>query len=91
MLFIWETRILMAVDEDTKVIPGHGKLSNKKELTAYRDTIMKVSAKVKEAVAAGKTIEEIKEAGFTEGLEAWGSGFISSERFLDILYTDYSR
>ena len=84
-------KALFLIDDATKVIPGHGKLSNKKELTAYRDTIIKVSSKVKEAVAAGKTIEEIKAAGFTDGLEEWGSGFINSERFLDIIYTDYSR
>ncbi len=84
-------KALFLIDEDTKVIPGHGSLSNKKELTAYRDTIIKVSTKVKEAVAAGKTIEEIKAANFTEGFEEWGKGFISSDRFLDIIFTDYSR
>ncbi len=84
-------KALFLIDDGTKVIPGHGKLSNKKELTAYRDTIIKISTKVKEAVAAGKTIEEIKAANYTEGYEEWGSGFISSERFIDILYTDYSR
>lgn len=84
-------KALFLIDEETKVIPGHGALSNKKELTAYRDMIVKVSTKVKEAVAAGKTVEEIKAANFTEGFEEWGNAFISSDRFLDILYTDFSR
>ncbi len=84
-------KALFLIDDNTKIIPGHGTLSNKKELTAYRDTIIKISTKVKEAVAVGKTIEEIKAANFTEGFEDWGTGFISSERFIDILYTDYSR
>jgi len=82
---------LFIVDEDTKIIPGHGAVSNKKELMAYRDTLLGVRTKVKKAVDKGLSIENIKAAGFLEGLDDWGSGFINGERFLDILYADFSR
>ena len=84
-------KALFLIDEDTQIIPGHGAISNKKEYTAYRDTIMKVRTSVKKAVEKGMTIEEIKAAGYLNGLEEWGTGFISGDRFLDILYADFSR
>ncbi len=82
---------LFIIDEDTKIIPGHGPVSNKKELMAYRDTLMGIRSKVKNAVDQGMSIEEIKAANFLEGLDDWGTGFINGDRFLDILYSDFSR
>lgn len=82
---------LFIIDDDTKIIPGHGAMSNKKELMAYRDTLIGVRTKVKKAVDKGMTIEEIKAAKFLEGLDDWGSGFINGDRFLDILFSDFSR
>lgn len=82
---------LFIIDENTKIIPGHGAVSNKKELMTYRDTLMGIRTKVKKAVDKGMTIEEIKAANFLEGLDEWGSGFINGDRFLDILFSDFSR
>ena len=84
-------KALFLIDEETKIIPGHGAISNKKEYMAYRDVLVMVRSKVKKAVDKGMSIEEIKAAGYLEGLEAWGTGFISGDRFLDILYADFSR
>ena len=84
-------KVLFLIDEETKIIPGHGAISNKKEYMAYRDVLMTVRSKVKKAVDKGMSIEDIKAAGYLEGLEEWGTGFISGDRFLDILYADFSR
>ena len=84
-------RALFIIDEDTKIIPGHGPVSNKQELMIYRDVLLGVRTKVKKDVDKGMSIEEIKAAGFLAGLDEWGSGFINGERFLDILYADFSR
>ncbi len=80
--------LLFLIDEDTRIIPGHGTLSNKKEMTEYRNMLMTVRDRVKKAIAEGKTLEEIKAANLTsEYDEAWGGGFINPERFVDIVYT----
>ena len=85
-------QVLFLIDEDTKVIPGHGKLSNKKELTAYRDLLMKIRDKVKMALAAGMTIEEMKTANLTKEFdEEWGQGFIKPDKIIDIIWTDLTR
>lgn len=73
---------------DTKVIPGHGPLSNKEELIEYRDVMQSIRDKVRAAIKAGKSLEEIK--AMKPGKETddeWGSGFINADTFLDIVYT----
>jgi glyoxylase-like metal-dependent hydrolase (beta-lactamase superfamily II) len=77
---------LAIATDKTKVIPGHGPLSNKAELKAYRDMLATVAARVKEGVAAGKKAEEIAAAGATKDFdEKWGKGFINPAKFVEML------
>ncbi len=84
-------KVLFLADDATKIIPGHGKVGGKQELRAFRDMLITIRDRVKKAIKNGKSLEEIKTAGLTEGYEDWGSGFINSERFLDILYSDLGK
>ncbi len=47
-------KVLFLSDEQTKIIPGHGTLASKTELTNYRDMLMIVRDRVKKAVIDGK-------------------------------------
>ena len=49
-------QILPMVDDQTKVIPGHGLLSNKAGLKAYRDMLATVSARVRKLMRQGKSL-----------------------------------
>lgn len=52
-------RVLTMIDDATVVIPGHGPVSNKAELTAYAEMLRTVIATVEREKAAGKTLEQI--------------------------------
>ena len=83
---------LFIINDDTKIIPGHGSLSNKKELTEYRDVLTIIRDRVKEAIAEGKTLEEIKAAKLSKEYdESWGGGFINSDKLVDFIFTDLTR
>jgi len=85
-------QVLFMADDETKIIPGHGTLSTKAELTAYRNTLMEVRDRFKKAYDKGMTIVEIKAANLTKDYdEDWGSGFIKPDKLMDILYSDFSR
>lgn len=80
---------IMIVDEDTKIIPGHGELSNKKELLKYREVVLTVRDRVKTAIKDGKSLEAIKAAKLNADYdEKWGTGFINGDRIVDIIYTN---
>lgn len=78
----------MIVDEDTKIIPGHGDISNKKELLKYREVVLTVRDRVRGAIKDGMSLEVIKAAKLNADYdEKWGGGFINGERIVDIMYT----
>lgn len=85
-------RILELADADTRIIPGHGPLIGRAEMARYRELLTTVRDRVKTAVEAGLTIEDIKSAGLTAEFDAvWGGGFIPPERWIELLHRDLSR
>ena len=80
---------IMVVDEDTKIIPGHGNLATKSDLLKYREVVLTVRDRVKKAIKQGKSLDAIKAAKLNADYdETWGAAFISGERIVDIMYTN---
>ena len=76
-------RGLMVVDNNTKIIPGHGAQSNKEEYKFFLNMLEDLKTNISKAIADGKTEEEIKnDASLTKKYDdlGYGSGFIKSER-----------
>ncbi|MEO1411117.1 MAG: MBL fold metallo-hydrolase [Bacteroidota bacterium] len=83
---------LFLVDDETVIIPGHGALSNRSELIDYRDMLQTISTRVKQSLAAGLSLEELKAAKLTaEFEERWGQGWMKADRFIEIVHGDLSR
>lgn len=81
------TYILTRTNDMTKIIPGHGKLSNKKELMMYRDTLIVLRDRMKKLIADGKTLEEVLALKpFADYDAKLGGGFLSPEAFVKTLY-----
>jgi cyclase len=79
-------RVLAIADDKTKIIPGHGPISNKAELKVFRDMVAAVSGRVAQLVKEGKTLDEIIAAKPTADYdERWGKGFIPPPRFIEML------
>ncbi|MEZ4701322.1 MAG: MBL fold metallo-hydrolase [Rhodothermales bacterium] len=83
-------RALAIVNDDTKIIPGHGPLSTPADLRTYRDMLTKTRASIMQLVAEGKTLEDVQAAKPVADYESWGAGFINMERYVEIVYTDLS-
>jgi len=79
-------RALAIAGDATKIIPGHGPLSNKAELKAYRDMLATVAQRIGKLVADGKSVEEIAASRPTADLdEKWGKGFIKPDQFAQMV------
>lgn len=78
--------ILQTIDDNTVIIPGHGPISNKQELTAYRDMLIGTREEVKTLKDAGKTLEEIQQTGLTDKWNDWTDGFLSSDIWISIVF-----
>jgi cyclase len=85
-------RVLEIVGDETRIIPGHGPLSNKAELQEYLEMLVGVRAAIAEQIAMGKSREEMIAAKPTaEWDEKWGQAFLNPETFMGIVYSDLSR
>jgi len=82
--------VLPRIDEQTKIIPGHGPLSTKGDVVKFLKMLKYSRNTVKKALEEGVSKEDISKLNFSEDYTAWGSGFINKERWLGILYTFYS-
>lgn len=70
---------------DTKIVPGHGVVSNREDVIEFRDMIIDVAARVSALVEDGATYDDVLAAGPTAGYEArWGD----PGRFLTAVYAE---
>lgn len=78
-------------DADTKIVPGHGVVSNVGEVRAFRDMMLVIRDRVASAIRDGMTLEQAQGAGLTaEYDERWESGrrIGSAAALLEAAYAD---
>lgn len=82
-------KALMVINEDTKIIPGHGRPSTKKELKSYVDMLEDIRNTIQTAIDSGASLSEVKgNSELTKRYdEVHGDGFIKPERLKEIFYT----
>lgn len=79
-------RVLAAVDDQARIIPGHGPVASRADLAAYRQMLATVRDRVKPLARAGRTAAQIAEAKTLADLDAqWGKGFMKPDVFLGIV------
>ena len=82
-------KVLALAGDETKIIPGHGALSNRAELEDYRQMLVNVKARTKDAIAKGMSLEEFIASKPTADYdERLGGGILTPEQFLTIVYQD---
>jgi len=77
------------INNDTKVIPGHGSLSNKEEYQSFLVMLEDLKSIISAEIKAGKTEEDVtKNETLTKNYDAlgYGTGFINSENIRRTFY-----
>jgi glyoxylase-like metal-dependent hydrolase (beta-lactamase superfamily II) len=83
--------VLASVPADVKIIPGHGELSDKAGLKKFLDVMKGTSAAVQRAMAAGKTLDQMKADKVLAEWDSWGQGFIKSDFFIETIYNSLKK
>jgi glyoxylase-like metal-dependent hydrolase (beta-lactamase superfamily II) len=79
-------KILHDLPPDAKIIPGHGPLADRDDLVAYHQMLVKTTDIVRKRIAAGTSREDVIAEGLPEEWARWAAGFITTERWLEIVY-----
>ena len=79
-------RIIPTIPRGAKIIPGHGPVATLQDLVRYRDMLKTSVQRIKAAMAEGKSLEQIQKANPLKDLSSWGNGFISTDRWIELVY-----
>jgi len=79
------------IPADAKIIPGHGPLSTVNEMKEFHQMLVETSGLVEQAIASGKTLEQIKADGLPEKWKSWEAPTLNTSRWLEILHKGLSR
>ncbi len=80
--------ILSLVDDDTKIIPGHGPLGDRVQLVSYREMLSTAYERLRKLKAEGKTAQEAAAASPLADMEAtWGDGMFTGDRWIELIYS----
>ena len=80
-------RVAAMAGSETKIIPGHGPLADKKALMAYRTMLETAQVRLSKLKREGKSASEAVAAKPLSDLETeWGGGFLPTDKWISIVY-----
>jgi len=79
-------KVLAMVDDNTKIIPGHGPMATKADLIAYRDMMKTVIAAVEKAQGEGKSLQEVQAMKPAAQWDVNPDAFIKGDAFVEAVY-----
>ena len=83
--------IIGKIPADAKLIPGHGPLSTVDDLKSYHRMLQQTTEIVRQKMAAGKTLDQIKSEGLPAEWASWGTGFIKTDRWVETIYNSLKK
>lgn len=78
--------LLGEINDETKVMPGHGKLASKKDVEAFLDMLKSTRQLVMDMKSEGMTLEQVTEKGLGEKWQSWSWSFIPEAKWIATLY-----
>ncbi len=80
--------LLGLVNERTVVVPGHGEVTDRAGLQAYRDRLVGIRDRITDAIARGLSEDEVVALHPAESFAMAGEG---TDRWVRIVYREYHR
>src|ERR1700756_2417218 len=80
-------KILSLAGNDTKIVPGHGPLGNKADLTKFREMLVTSLDRVQKLKSAGKSAQAaVAATPFADLDPVWGKGVVNGDQWVQIVY-----
>jgi glyoxylase-like metal-dependent hydrolase (beta-lactamase superfamily II) len=78
--------LLGMIDDNTKIIPGHGPLANKADLMAFSLMLEGTAAEIKAMKDKGLSLAKIQQQGLSDNWQSWTDGFLTTDVWVSIVY-----
>ncbi|EDM66804.1 Zn-dependent hydrolase, glyoxylase family [Moritella sp. PE36] len=83
--------ILDKIADDTIVVPGHGAISNKQQLIAFKDMLVGTINEVEVMMTQQMNLKAIQEKGLSEQWKVWGQGFLNEKVWIGIVHSSLTK
>ena len=81
-------RALQMVNDQTRIVPGHGPLGDRAALQKYRSMLATIRDRVRAQKIKGATLEQVQAAKPTAEFDgAWGKGRMGGSDFVALVYS----
>jgi cyclase len=82
--------IIPKLPAGVKLIPGHGPISTIEDLKLYQRMLLETTDFVRKKMKTEKKLDQIKQEGLPEEWKSWGTGFIKTEQWIEIIHRSLS-
>jgi cyclase len=80
-------QVIELADDKTKIVPGHGPLGDKTDLTSYREMLTTVANRIEKLKISGQTLEQVIAQKPTADLDTtWAKGNMKPDMFVTVVY-----
>ena len=79
--------LISLCNDETRIIPGHGPLVQRKEMETYLAMLEDVRGAVARELEAGKDLEAVQAAQPAAAYDAeWGQAWLTSDQFVEMVF-----
>lgn len=78
--------MIRKINNDTKVIPGHGSLATRNDLIRFKHMLDKSINWMESKLSSGMDLQQIQLEGIPKGKIDWSWSFITEEKWINTLY-----
>jgi glyoxylase-like metal-dependent hydrolase (beta-lactamase superfamily II) len=79
--------LVARIPPDAKIIPGHGRLGTVDEFKKFHTMLAKTTDHVRQEIAQGMTLEQVKKAGLPDEWTSYANDWITVEKWVETVYT----
>lgn len=79
-------KVILLADDETKIIPGHGNVANRKQLIAYKNMLVDLKEKIQLEIDQGKTLAEVSKNNTITTNYKLFNGWITEEKIRIAIY-----
>lgn len=84
--------VIAMINDDTKVIPGHGELATRQDMIRFRDILKGIVDGVKSAIEKGQSLSDIQASDIASKYDGeWEGAFIKGKDFVMFVYQDLTK
>lgn len=84
-------KMIEMLPDDVMIIPGHGPLATKQDLRQFHTVLKNTTDLIRQGIETGRNEDALQQQGLPEEYAPYGQGFVSTRRWISIVYNSFTR